>query len=82
VIVEEFAERGAEEGAGAQVRIEEPWDGYSELSAEEVIARLEDASAEELAAINLYENANRSRQTVMSAVEQQLELISRGGPSH
>lgn len=81
VLVEELAESGAEEGAGAQVRIDEPWDGYAQLSAQEVIARLDDASAEELAAINLYESANRARATVLSAVERQLELISRNGPS-
>jgi hypothetical protein len=81
VIVEELADRGAEEGAGAQVRVDEPWDGYAQMSAQEVVARLDDATAEQLAAINLYESANRARATVLSAVERQLELISRGGPS-
>ena len=65
VIVEERADPGAEEGAGAEVRIEEPWDGYTQLNATDVIARLEDADAAELAAVNLYESANQSRQTVL-----------------
>ena len=45
-LVESFAEPGAEDGAGAQIRIEEPWEGYGELSAADVIARLEQASAD------------------------------------
>jgi hypothetical protein len=80
-IVEEFAEPGAEDGVGAQVRIEEPWDGYANMSAKQVIARIGDASPAELAAIDLYESANQARQTVLSAVERQLKLITRDGAS-
>lgn len=71
-LVEELAEAGAEDGAGAQVRIDEPWEGYSRLGAKAVIARLRDADSAELAAVNLYESAHRARRTVLSAVERQL----------
>jgi hypothetical protein len=81
-IVEELAEPGAEEGAGAEVRIAEPWDGYARMSANEVIARVGDSDAAELASVSLYESANQARQTVLSAVERQLALARRSGPSN
>src|SRR5689334_21272099 len=39
-LVEEFADPGAERGAGATVHIEEPWEGYGHMTANDVIARL------------------------------------------
>jgi len=74
----ELAEPGAEDGAGAQIRIDAPLAGYDQLNADEVIARLAASDPAELAAIQLYESANQRRQTVLSAVERQLALSSRG----
>ena len=71
-LVEESAEPGAEDGAGAQVRVSEPWDGYRQMKAEEVIARMTEATPEELAAVQLYETVNRNRETVITAAERQL----------
>ncbi len=73
VVVREEAEPGAEDGAGASVSIREPWDGYAKLNARDVIDRLGGASAAELAAVQLYETAHRSRQTVLQATERQLK---------
>jgi hypothetical protein len=70
--VEAFAEPGAEEGAGAAVHVEEPWKGYGQMTANEVIARLADASPEELAGVALYEARHRARRTVLTASERQL----------
>ncbi len=70
--VEAFAERGAEEGAGAAVHVEEPWKGYARMTADQLIARLEHASAEELAAVTLYEGSHRRRRTVLAAADRQL----------
>jgi hypothetical protein len=81
-LVEEFAEPGAEDGAGAQVTVDEPWEGYARLSAKDVIARVAVSSQAELAAVTLYESAHQARQTVLSAVERRLALASRGGISH
>jgi len=78
-LVEEFAEPGAEEGAGATVEVEEPWKGYDQLNAQEVIARLENADAAEIAAVQLYEHRNRQRETVLAAAERRLALTTRGG---
>jgi hypothetical protein len=73
VLVEEVAETGAEDGAGAQVTIDEPWDGYRLMNAGAVIDRLGGASAAELAAVELYELANRKRRTVLQAAQRELK---------
>lgn len=70
--VEAFAEPGAEDGAGAAVHVEEPWKGYGRMNAEELIARLADATREELAAVELYEQAHRARRTVLAGADRQL----------
>jgi hypothetical protein len=71
-LVEEVAEPGAEDGAGAQVTIAEPWNGYRELRAADVIERLASATPEELAAIELYELSSRNRRTVVAAAQREL----------
>jgi hypothetical protein len=75
-LVEEVAEPGAEDGAGAQVRIAEPWDGYRKLRAADVIDHLAAATAAELAAIELFELSSRRRRTVIAAARR--ELARRG----
>jgi hypothetical protein len=71
-LVEELAETGAEDGAGAEVRVAEPWDGYRELSADDIIDRIAGAATAELAAVELYEQSHRRRRTVLVAVEREL----------
>jgi hypothetical protein len=78
-LVEEFAEAGAEEGAGAQVTVDEPWKGYRRMTAQDVLDRIERASQAELAAIALYETANRHRRAILSEVERQLASGDAGG---
>jgi hypothetical protein len=51
------------------------------MSARDVIARLADATPAELAAVSLYETGNRSRQTVLEAVQRQLRTANGGGGS-
>jgi hypothetical protein len=71
-LVGEVADPGAEDGAGAEVRVDEPWPGYGSMSAEDVIDRITAASGAELAAIGLYERSHRGRQTVLDAVQKAL----------
>jgi hypothetical protein len=73
-LVRESAESGAEDGAGAAVTVLEPWNGYANMNAREVIARARQAGPAELAAVRLYESRHRSRQTVLSAVDRQLKV--------
>ena len=75
-LVDAFADPGAEEGAGATVHVEEPWDGYARLTANDVVARLAASGPEELAAVALYEAAHRDRKTVLAAAERRLREAS------
>jgi hypothetical protein len=75
-LVASFADAGAEDGAGATVHVAEPWKGYARMTATDVIARLTDASREELAAVELYESTHRARRTVLAAADRQLRRDS------
>ena len=77
-LVEESADPGAEDGAGAAVRIAEPWKGYGHMAADDVIARVTGASREEVAAVALYERAHRGRRTVLAAADRELRRASAG----
>lgn len=78
-LVREDADPGAEEGAGAQLRVAEPWTGYHLMHARDVIDRLASASPEELAAVELYERSHRRRKTVVAAAERALKLATPPG---
>jgi hypothetical protein len=71
-LVEEVAEPGAEDGAGAEVHVAEPWDGYREMAADDVIDRITGASSATLAAVELFELSHRNRKTVITAVRREL----------
>jgi hypothetical protein len=80
-LVREVAEPGAEDGAGASVTVDEPWEGYSRLTAKQVIDRLVAATPAELATVQLYESLHRNRQTVRAAAERNLKTkTGRGSP--
>ncbi len=61
--------------------MQEPWAGYRQMNARDVIDRARLASVAELAAIELYEARHRARQTVLAAVERQLKLADVGRPA-
>ncbi len=71
-LVAEVAEPGAEEGAGASITVDEPWEGYAHLSAKDIVDRLAGADSAELAAIQLFESTHKKRETVLTAVEREL----------
>ena len=79
-LVEELADPGAEDGAGAEVRVVgEPWPGYRHLKARDVIARLPSATREELAAIALFEAAGANRKSVVAAAQRALKQATPPG---
>ena len=80
-LVEEFAEPGVEEGAGAEIHVAEPWSGYDRMNAKQVIAKVVAATPAELAAVQLYESGHRRRQTILNAVNRELQNAN-GGGSH
>jgi hypothetical protein len=75
-LVEEFSEPGAEDGAGAQVRVGEPWPGYRHLKARDIVARLPSLSREELAAVELFEVTGANRKSVVVAAQRALTKAS------
>lgn len=75
VLVEEFADAGAEDGAGPEITVAEPWPAYGSMKANEVIARLEEAAPAEVAVARLYEQANRGRKTVLAAADRRLKAL-------
>jgi len=80
VPVAEFGGEGAEEDAGAEVRVEEPWEGYSKMTAAQVKDRLAGADREALAAVVLYEGFGRKRSSVVQAAERRLTRLSAPRP--
>jgi pyruvate/2-oxoglutarate dehydrogenase complex dihydrolipoamide acyltransferase (E2) component len=75
-LVAESADVDAADGGTAEVHVAEPWDGYRQLKADDVIARISVATAEELAVIELYERTHRGRKSVLAAVEKQLKALA------
>ena len=73
VLVAETAEEGAEDGAGPELHIEAPWDGYDKMTAADIRDRLSAATPVEAAAVELYEAAHKSRRTVMDAAARALK---------
>lgn len=73
VLVAELAEEGAEDGAGAELHVDEPWDAYDEMTAAEIRDRLAAADPVVAAAVNLYETTHKSRRTVIDAAERALK---------
>jgi pimeloyl-ACP methyl ester carboxylesterase len=65
--VAESADDSAEQGAGAEVRVEEPWEGYDTMRVPEIRARLRDAPPELAAVVRLYEAAHKNRTGVLRA---------------
>jgi hypothetical protein len=72
VLVAETAEEGAEEGAGPELHVDPPWDGYDGMTAADIRDRLAAVSATEAAAVELYEATRKNRRSVLEAAERAL----------
>lgn len=72
VLVAEVAEAGAEDGAGPEMHVDPPWDGYDDMTAPQITDRLTAATVELAAAVELYESIGKSRRTVLDAAERTL----------
>jgi hypothetical protein len=75
-LVAEFSDPGAEEGAGAEIHVDEPWDGYRSMNAAEVRDRVAVADAAQLAIVQLYESTHRKRRTVLQAAERRARELA------
>jgi hypothetical protein len=72
VLVAESAEEGAENGAGPELHVAPPWEGYATMTAADIRDRLSAATPVEAAAVELYEATHKSRKSVMEAAERAL----------
>lgn len=75
-LVAEFSEPGAEEGAGAELHVAEPWAGYRRMRVSDIRDRIVAAGPEELAVTQLYEATHRKRRSVLDAVEKRTKQLS------
>ena len=66
-LVAETAETGAEDGAGAEVGVDEPWPGYDEMTAADIEERLQAEGPEAAAAVSLYEASRKGRASILEA---------------
>ncbi len=73
VLVAEAAEAGVEDGAGPELHVDPPWDGYDQMTAADIRDRLAAGTAIEAAAVELYEATGKSRRTVLDAAERALK---------
>ena len=73
VLVAEAAEEGAEDGAGAELHVDPPWDGYDRMTAADIRDRLSAGTAAQAAAVELYESMGKHRRTVLDAAERALK---------
>ncbi|HYJ00460.1 MAG TPA: hypothetical protein VEX36_12395 [Thermoleophilaceae bacterium] len=76
VPVAEFGGEGAETAAGAQIHIDEPWDGYDGMTAAQIQKRLTKANRAVVAAVSLYEGSGRGRRSVLGAADRRLRQLS------
>jgi hypothetical protein len=56
-----------EESPGAEVHVDEPWQGYAAMNAPEIIDRLAVSDAAVKAVVLLYERGHKGRKTVLRA---------------
>jgi hypothetical protein len=76
VLVAESADPGAADGAGPEIDVAEPWPGYRSARADEIVARISEASAAEVAVVQLHENLHRRRRSVLQAAERRLKTLN------
>jgi hypothetical protein len=76
-LVAEVAEQGAEEGAGAEVQVAEPWPGYERMTAADIKDRLRVESTEVVAAVSLYEAMGKGRSSVLEAAARRMRPSAR-----
>jgi len=71
-LVAESAEPGAEDGAGPELHVEEPWPNYDRMHAADIVDRLGASDEAELGVVRLYEGSHRRRREVLEATDREL----------
>ena len=76
-LVAEVAEQGAEQGAGPEISVEEPWPGYGRMTAADIKDRLRIESTEVAAAVSLDEAAGKGRSSVLESASRRMRPSAR-----
>jgi WS/DGAT/MGAT family acyltransferase len=71
-LVAESADPEAADGPGAEVHVEEPWDGYRRMTAAQIVERLREEPDSAAAVVQLFELQHRRRAQVLRATERAL----------
>jgi len=71
-LVVDSADEGAENGAGPELRVDEPWPGYDAMRVPEIRDRLSGGDEALAAVVELYEQTHRGRRGVREAAEKVL----------
>lgn len=72
VLVAESADVEIADGIHTDLHVQEPWDGYRQATAGEIIEELERCNPAQLAVVRLYESTHRARKTVLEAADREL----------
>lgn len=75
-LVGEFAEEGAEDGAHAELRVDEPWPNYRRMRVADVRERIALADTAQLAVVQLYESTHKNRKSILDAVERRNRALA------
>ena len=67
-----IAEPGAENGAGPEIHIDEPWVGYGAMRADEIRERITTEDDAVVAMVELYERKHRERRSVLETAAREL----------
>jgi hypothetical protein len=57
------------ESPGAEIRVDEPWEGYRAMTAPDVVDRLRVADDATKAIVRLFESTHRKRKTILAATD-------------
>jgi hypothetical protein len=77
-LVAAVAERGAEQGAGPEIHVDEPWPGYGGMTAADIRDRLRAEGPVVASAVRLYEAAHKGRSSVLEAAGRELSAPPSG----
>ena len=60
-------ESGPAEDVGAEIHVDSPWEGYDQMRAADIVARLKGADQATRAVVRLYEQQGKARSSVLAA---------------
>src|SRR4051812_7495813 len=66
---DEVVETEGAASPGAEIRVDEPWEGYGAMKAGEVVRRLKSSDAATRALVRLYEQSTKKRKSILAATD-------------